>query len=97
MLNWGLLLGALYSGRTENCFPAVVTWVHLSGAYRTVPASLSALPASLSAAWEVAGAAAERDAGPYVYHPESKAEVPDAGTGYLGSADVGRTRQKDAS
>ena len=54
-MNWGLLLGALYSGRTENCFPAVVTWVHLSGAYRTVPASLSALPASLSAAWVVAG------------------------------------------
>ena len=67
------------------------------GGCRMASASLSALPASLSAAREVAGAAAERDAGPYVYHPESKAEVPDAGTGYLGSADVGRTRQKDAS
>ena len=42
-------------------------------------------------------AAAKSNAGPYVYHPESKSELSHAAAFYPGSAHVRRTRQKAIS
>ena len=47
--------GALYPGKTENCFPASVGLGAAFGGRRMASASLSALPASLSAAVPILG------------------------------------------
>ena len=53
----------------RTAFPHLLSGCIFRGGGRTVPASLSAPPASLSAAREVVGAAAERNAGQHRFCP----------------------------
>ena len=79
--NEGLVPGALEFWGTERALPP-----HLEmrsgfrGGRRIWHASGPARSASLRAARVVSGAAAEKDIGPCVYHPESKSAVSDAGS-----------------